>query len=92
MSGEEIVNFTDIFLIIDNSFDFEEFKAQVTEKLKNRVALYGKDGVVSIVEESAEQDFLSMAVLPISKTDSSLGIAPHILVTHRKSFCRRSMN
>ena len=35
---------------------------------------------------------LSMAVFPMSRiTDSSLGIAPRILVTRRKSFCRRSI-
>lgn len=33
-----------------------------------------------------------MAVLPISNsTDSSLGMAPRMRVTRRKSFCRRSI-
>ena len=41
----------------------------------------------SIIGTCLRYDFLSIAVLPISRsTDSSLGMAPRILVTLRKSF------
>ena len=46
----------------------------------------------SILGTCLRYDFLSMAVFPMSRmTDSSLGIAPRILVTLRKSFCSRSI-
>ncbi len=42
--------------------------------------------------KSANETYKTMAVFPMSRiTDSSLGIAPRILVTRRKSFCRRSI-
>lgn len=46
----------------------------------------------SILGTCLRYDFLSMAVFPMSRmTDSSLGIAPRILVTLRMSFCNHSI-
>lgn len=52
MSNIEIINFTDTLLIIGNSFDFEEFKAQAIEKLKDGVPLLGKNGVLAPLLEN----------------------------------------
>ena len=51
-SKENNINFTDTFLFMSNSFDFEQFKAQAIEQLKAGVPLSGKDGVLAPLLEN----------------------------------------
>lgn len=51
-SEEKDINFTDTFLFMSNSFDFEQFKAHAIEQLKAGTPLSGKDGVLAPLLEN----------------------------------------
>ena len=51
-SEEKDINFTDTFLFMSNSFDFEQFKAHALEQLKAGIPLSGKDGVLAPLLEN----------------------------------------